>query len=255
MRILFSILSGFLLTISTLLVSLWLAWKLLVPLDFGYSPGYQLLNIQQHIQIFGPQNQYKRHFGKTSEEEHQRLFHEILQAVDDKGRGLAEIVYHTDRGKAYRLLREPEIIHLKDVVQLLQWFNWAALISLLLMIGLVGFHFKQQKALPSIRHISYGLLAFIFGITMMILLVGPKDVFYWLHIKIFPDDHQWFFYYQESLMTTLMKAPDLFGYFATLWGLTALSIMALLLFGAFRLTRQPHTTTTTTRINKKRKPT
>ena len=37
-----------------------------------------------------------------------------------------------------------------------------------------------------------------------------------MHEWVFPAEHQWFFYYQESLMTVLMKAPDLFGAIAIL---------------------------------------
>lgn len=44
-----------------------------------------------------------------------------------------------------------------------------------------------------------------------VLLAGAKKFFYWLHTIVFPADHQWFFYYEESLMSTLMKAPALFA--------------------------------------------
>ena len=40
---------------------------------------------------------------------------------------------------------------------------------------------------------------------------GFTDIFYYLHTLVFPENHQWFFYYQESLMSSLMKAPDLFA--------------------------------------------
>ena len=55
-----------------------------------------------------------------------------------------------------------------------------------------------------------------------------RDRFYALHEWIFPDNHQWFFYYQESLMTVLMKAPDLFGAISVLIALLAIPIYLLL---------------------------
>jgi hypothetical protein len=44
-----------------------------------------------------------------------------------------------------------------------------------------------------------------------VVLADAKTFFYWLHTVVFPSDHQWFFYYEESLMSTLMKAPYLFA--------------------------------------------
>jgi len=70
----------------------------------------------------------------------------------------------------------------------------------------------------------------IFAVLMVslasaVFIVGPKDVFYQMHIWVFPDNHQWFFYYQDSLMSTMMKAPDLFA------GIAAqIVLLALLLF-------------------------
>ena len=48
-------------------------------------------------------------------------------------------------------------------------------------------------------------------ITIVFLIFGAKAIFYQMHVLIFPPDHQWFFYYQDSLMSTMMKAPDLFA--------------------------------------------
>ncbi len=43
------------------------------------------------------------------------------------------------------------------------------------------------------------------------MLIGPTKVFYWGHEVVFPENNQWFFYYEDSLMSTMMKAPALFG--------------------------------------------
>lgn len=228
-------LSGLLLVLSSLMMALWLAWQILIPLDFGYSLGYQWLNIEQHIQIYGPQNQFKRGFADTDPQEHQRLFRAILQSINQKGTGLKDIVYHTHSGRQDTLLRQPEIIHLQDVVRLLTQFGWVSFAGALYLLSISAVHIRNCRPLPGPHHIGCGILALLTTATLVILIMGAKAVFYWLHIQIFPDDHQWFFFYQESLMTTLMKAPDLFGFFAALWGLVALPILGVILFTQYRL--------------------
>ena len=63
---------------------------------------------------------------------------------------------------------------------------------------------------------------------IVIFAVGAHDVFKAMHEMVFPDDHQWFFYYQDSLMTTLMKAPDIFFAIGAVWAILA-SVIYLLL--------------------------
>jgi hypothetical protein len=64
------------------------------------------------------------------------------------------------------------------------------------------------------------------AIATATLLIGPVKAFYWLHTLVFPPGHEWFFYYEDSLMSTMMKAPDLFGYIALLWA--SLSLLLLI---------------------------
>jgi hypothetical protein len=59
-----------------------------------------------------------------------------------------------------------------------------------------------------------------------------------MHVWVFPADHQWFFYYQDSLMSTLMKAPYLFGYIAVALVALATVFLALIFTLGARLTRQ-----------------
>jgi len=59
-----------------------------------------------------------------------------------------------------------------------------------------------------------------------------------LHVLIFPADHQWFFYYQDSLMSTLMKAPDLFAGIAVQIVLLALALYVFILAGMHRLLKR-----------------
>ena len=55
------------------------------------------------------------------------------------------------------------------------------------------------------------VMIFCLLVVAVLCLWGFTSVFYYLHTVIFPADHQWFFYYQDSLMATIMKAPDIFS--------------------------------------------
>lgn len=68
----------------------------------------------------------------------------------------------------------------------------------------------------------------MFVAVSWLIWIGPTRVFYTLHEWVFPSDHQWMFSYQESLMTTLMKAPDLFAAIAVAVGMGMLVIGLLL---------------------------
>ena len=52
-------------------------------------------------------------------------------------------------------------------------------------------------------------------LTGIIFLVGARSVFHILQEILFADKGQWFFYYQESLMTTLLP-ESLFGTIAVM---------------------------------------
>jgi hypothetical protein len=71
--------------------------------------------------------------------------------------------------------------------------------------------------------------------VIAVLLIGPKTVFYTLHTWVFPAGHAWFFYYQDSLMTTLMQAPNLFAGIAAEVLLLTVTLFALLITFAARL--------------------
>jgi len=74
------------------------------------------------------------------------------------------------------------------------------------------------------------------GLALASFDVGEGGLFAWLHEQVFPPGHQWFFYYQESLMTTLMKAPHLFGPVALALAGVTLACFLALLAAARRLT-------------------
>lgn len=218
-------LAGFSLSISLLVTALWLGWQLLVPLDFGYSIAYRLLDIGEHVQTFGPENRYKPDFELTTAREQKRLFGDIVRAIQHSGAGLREISYTTTGGQRHALLREAEAIHLQDVANLIDFFYrvaWACLALLLITLALM--HWRRLPP-PGGKQILLGLAGLLAAVGLVLLVAGPTNTFYWLHTQIFPENHEWFFYYQDSLMTTLMKAPDLFGFIAALWGLVSLMML------------------------------
>ncbi|RLU00265.1 DUF1461 domain-containing protein [Ketobacter sp.] len=220
-------LAGLLLTLSSLITAFWISWHGLAQANFGYSLGYELLEIEHHIQRFGPTNQYRKDFEFTSTEQHMRLFAEIVTAIQDGGHGLDQIQYSRPNGVSETLLRPPEVVHLQDVANLIRLFNQVAIVCVILMIGLAVVYRRLGWSAPGARQILVGTLLALLVVGLMLMLVGPTQSFYWLHTQVFPKDHQWFFYYQESLMTTLMKAPDLFGFIAALWAVPGLTLFGL----------------------------
>ena len=217
---------GFLVTIGTLTTALWLAWLLLSPANFGYGLAYQTLDIDQHIQKYAPMNPVKTGFETTSASDHRHLFKAIVVAINHQGNGLADIQYSLPAGEQQTLLTNAEVVHLQDVANLVTAGKQVALVMLLVLVLGLSAHYWQTWLLPSGKQqlVHVGLVAAV-PVGLM-LVAGPLRFFYWLHVKIFPEDHQWFFYYQESLMATLMKAPDLFGFIAVIWLLLSMILYA-----------------------------
>jgi len=127
-----------LLTLSCLITAFWFSWHGLAQINFGYSLGYKMLHIDQHIQRYGPSNRYRDNFELTSYDQHQQLFSDIVSAIQQGGAGLAQITYTTPDQTTSTLLREAEVIHLQDVANLITLFNQTALGSLILLLILAG---------------------------------------------------------------------------------------------------------------------
>lgn len=193
-----------------------LAWHLLAQFHFAYPLGYQLLGLESHIAEYAPLNRYKADFEYSSQEEHWRLFGEISNAVQNNGEGLGNIQYTLRNGQPTAFMHEAEIIHLQDVANLINVFYLAGISCAFIWLCLLGTAWSFKLTPPSLKKVFLGFVGLLVSITIVVLLVGAKKVFYWLHVQIFPDNHQWFFYYQDSLMTTLMKAPDIFAFITIL---------------------------------------
>ena len=197
----------------TLCASLFFAWHVLLASNFFYGFWHDNIGIAENISEFGPENIYRTGFADTSRAQRIDLFSQICQAITNQGKGLAHISYSVaDTGSNSPLLHQAEITHLQDVANLISVLQYWEPILSLLWLALVVVFMMNSWPLPSYRQLVLVNALWIAAAGILIVSVGWVAVFYKLHTLIFPDNHQWFFYYHESLMSTMMKAPDLFLY-------------------------------------------
>ncbi|WP_096086301.1 DUF1461 domain-containing protein [Agaribacterium haliotis] len=223
-------------SLSILLLSLSLAWLLLAPLNFLYPLWHDYGVIEQGIERYAPENRYKAGFADTSAEQRYELFAQINRAIHQHGEGLAQISYESaTSGGPQLLLREPEVVHLQDVANLMDVLAWVVAANIALFVLLLFWGRRTKGLLPGVKQVLAFNLALIVLLTALVLMIGPTAVFNQLHIWVFPAEHQWFFYYQESLMSTMMLAPVLFAYIAGLLLLVSVLILLMLVFGLRRL--------------------
>ena len=221
--------------IGQLLAVSLLAWHLLAQIAFAYPTGYKLLNLDKHIAEFAPINRYIHGFQFTQPKEHWDLFAQITHAVQHQGVGLKDIYFTLPNNTKIPLMHNAEIVHLQDVSNLIHEFYLAGIAGLFIWLIALAIAYQQKLAFPSLRNIVLGFCGSLAAATLIILSLGATKVFYWLHTKIFPEDHQWFFYYEDSLMTTLMKAPDIFAFIAALLIIVLMILWGLSTFGMARL--------------------
>lgn len=222
--------------IGQLLATSLLAWHLLAQISFAYPTGYKLLDMDKHIAEFAPLNHYVHGFQFTQPKDHWELFAQITDAVQHNGKGLTEINFLLPNNTKIPLMHAAEITHLQDVSHLINKFYWVGTIGGLMWAVFLFIAYRQKLSFPSLRNIVFGFCGGIFVISTIILSLGATKVFYWFHTQVFPEGHQWFFYYEDSLMTTLMKAPDIFAFIASLllsvliltWGLSTFGMARLL---------------------------
>lgn len=222
-------------SLSTLILAFTLSWYVLAKVDFLYPVWHDIGGIGEGIEKYGPRNKFKPGFGDTTKADRSRVFAEINQAVHQDGQGLKDISYETPSSRGVqKLLHHDEIVHLKDVAKLINTLEFFVWLNLFAWLGFIAWFTGRSKFLPSFQ-MQLKSIAAVFMICGVVLIVfGPKDVFNQLHIWIFPKEHKWFFFYQESLMSTLMLAPRLFGWIAAaLAGLGLLFFISLSLFSSF----------------------
>jgi hypothetical protein len=204
--------------LSALITAFLLGWILLAQLNFLYGFWHDRIGIGEGIEHYGPLNRYKEGFAGTTRQERIRLFRAINKAVHNEGEGLADIHYYSESlNQPRRLLRPPEILHLQDVARLIGFFKWVSAVAVISWLACIAWALYRKRPFPRLKSQSVGILSSMLALGLIILLTGPVKVFYLLHTWIFPKGHPWFFYYQDSLMSTLMMAPRLFGWVAAVW--------------------------------------
>lgn len=219
------------LALLTLLLSFGMSWLILLPLDFAYEWLYGFIDIDQHIAKFSPKNPIKLDFESTTDLERFRLFSAIVTAIHQQGVGLDALVYHNSQGTGLAtLLTHEEVVHLQDVAILIDRMKILLLMCVALFIALLAWIYFNALRMPTFGSMLVTVLAFLGLIILAILIIGPYEVFYNLHVWVFPDEHKWFFYYEESLMSTMMKAPDLFAYIAILLLVIAVPVFVLIMW-------------------------
>lgn len=187
------------------------------------------------VEKTGPRHHHKQDFHLTNKNEHMRLFSEINQAVHYNPNAFASINYlDINSSTIDKMLTDAEITHLQDVANIIKKINMLGWIihcfTFLMMCAVL----HRPKCPPPILKILKKVGISTLCVTTIIYIIGPIDVFYQLHIWIFPEQHQWFFYYEESLMSLIMKAPYLFGYIGALLLTTALVTTTLIIFFLYR---------------------
>ena len=215
-----------------LLVTVWLAvslaWSVYARFDYGYGFWYQKQAIAQHIATYAPQHPYKSGFALLSAEQHITAFRQIAASVHNHGEGLEQIQYQVSGQAPVALLDQAEVEHLQDVARLLDWGR--AAFYLLCPLWLLLIFMLRNDPLPGWRLRMAAMFGSLLPLVAALGVMGPKELFYRLHVMIFPSDHQWFFYWEESLMSTLMKAPYLFGGIAMVLACVAVVFTLLLYF-------------------------
>jgi len=216
-------------TFSSLITSLFVAWLVLAPLNFLYPIWHDVGGIGAGIDKYGPKNRFKPGFGDTTRAQRTAIFAEINRAVHFSGEGLTEIIYQTPSSEGEQtLLHDAEVVHLQDVANLIDLMKWVVAFGVLVFVGLSVYLLKRANLRLSWKSQGFSVLTLLSVIGLVLVVFGSKNVFNQLHIWVFPDDHQWFFYYQESLMSTLMLAPTLFGWIAASLALLGLGFWLVL---------------------------
>ena len=222
----------FVLLITTFIIALSMSWKVLASVNFAYPLLHDYTGINENIERHAPFNRIKHNFNQTVREERFQLFDGIVGSIQHQGEGLEELVYHTKSGREIRLLTEAEVIHLRDVADLYEKLMRGVPVAIVIWLGLVVMLFRWRMRFPETSVLSvYAVLPPV--IALIVYVMGAEQVFYRLHTLVFPEGHQWFFYYEESLMSMMMKAPDMFAYVAIMLVIMA-SVVTATMFWLYK---------------------
>ena len=203
---------NFALSLALLISCLYASWQILSKVDFLYSQIYDHSNLEVHINKYAPQNRNKINFELTTQEMRISIFSDIAYAINNNGIGLAKISYtYPNAAETSTFLVDAEREHLQDVANLVSNLKPIGLFSTLVLalFYIFCFYYKVTRSQnfwqPYSTLINITQIGTISGLCIIIILIiGPQRVFYLLHEIAFQNKSQWFFYYQDSLMTTLM---------------------------------------------------
>ncbi len=202
------------LAVSGLLVALAASWLLLASVSFTYPIWLDHAGINEAIDRYGPQNRFKEGFHKTSRSQRIELFAGISHSIHVSGEGLAELSFQVEGEPNQLLLTESEVIHLQDVANLIDVAKRVALGAVFIWFSVWGYLIYFKRHIPSLLKQMSAIFGLLAVVTVTVVSFGAVDVFYALHEVVFPEGHQWYYFYQDSLMATLMYAPYLFGWIA-----------------------------------------
>ena len=230
------------LTLSLLITCVYVSWQILSQVNFLYSSIYQHNKLEAHINEFAPLNRNdKESFARTTNEERIRVFNDIAYEINSDGEGLSKISYTYPGSEAPTIfLIDEEKDHLLDVANLVAKLKpiGAAVATLLIIFYGVCWYYKvsQYRYLWRPAGVISSLIK-ILSITALLVgvtyVIGPQKTFYLLHEWAFSDKAQWYFYFEDSLMTTLM--PEVV--FANIAVLLILSTLCIWLLAHFLLRR------------------
>lgn len=206
-------LGNFGLTLALLVSCLYVSWQVLSQANFLYDQIYEHNNLEAHVNEFAPQNRNgKESFALTTSAERVRVFSEIARKINSGGGGLGEITYTpSGAAQATTFLVEAERDHLQDVADLVSSLKPVGAAVASLLIAFYGFcwYYKVSRFKyfwrPSGVFVSLLQIGAVAALCVAITFaLGPQQTFYILHEWAFSDKAQWFFHFQDSLMTTLM---------------------------------------------------
>jgi len=220
-------LGNFGLTLALLVSCLYVSWQVLSQANFLYDQIYEHNDLEAHVNEFAPLNRNdKESFALTSKTERVRVFSDIAREINTGGGGLGSITYTPEGADAATpFLVEAERDHLQDVANLVSSLKPIGAVIASLLIAFYGFcwYYKVSRYQyfwrPSGVFVSLfqiaAVAALFFAITFAL---GPQQTFYLLHEWAFSDKAQWYFFFEDSLMTTLM--PEIvFANIAALLGI------------------------------------
>ena len=206
-------LRNFGLTLALLVSCLYVSWQVLSQANFLYDQIYEHNNLEAHVNEFAPLNRNdKESFALTSKTERVRVFNDIAREINSGGGGLGSIVYTPeDAGAATPFLVEAERDHLQDVANLVSSLKPIGAVIASLLIAFYGFCWYYKVSRYQYFWRPSGIFISLFQISAVAVLcvaitfaLGPQQTFYLLHEWAFSDKAQWYFYFEDSLMTTLM---------------------------------------------------